>query len=162
MDIARGRRNVADADRAAVGYDRPRSARTSESEFALARALDRFAAEPIRLKWPNDLYVDDRKLGRNSHRSAVARAEARMGRDRNRHKRRARPTDVPLAASLDSGTRRVDVLTDVDPCHSGSAAQLCGESYADRAAEWDARDMARGTALLRACARNRRRNEPGG
>ena len=28
----------------------------------LARALDRFAPEPLRLKWPNDLYVDDKKL----------------------------------------------------------------------------------------------------
>jgi BirA family biotin operon repressor/biotin-[acetyl-CoA-carboxylase] ligase len=30
--------------------------------LAAAEALDRFAAEPIRLKWPNDLYVDDGKL----------------------------------------------------------------------------------------------------
>jgi len=27
-----------------------------------ARALDRFAESPVRLKWPNDLYVDDAKL----------------------------------------------------------------------------------------------------
>src|SRR4029077_3344834 len=31
--------------------------------LAAAEALDRFASEPIRLKWPNDLYVDDKKLG---------------------------------------------------------------------------------------------------
>jgi BirA family biotin operon repressor/biotin-[acetyl-CoA-carboxylase] ligase len=30
--------------------------------LALAPALDAFAASPIRLKWPNDLYVVDRKL----------------------------------------------------------------------------------------------------
>src|SRR6266513_5287464 len=30
--------------------------------LAAAEALDRFASEPIRLKWPNDLYVDSRKL----------------------------------------------------------------------------------------------------
>jgi BirA family biotin operon repressor/biotin-[acetyl-CoA-carboxylase] ligase len=30
--------------------------------LALAPALDQFAVSPIRLKWPNDLYVGDRKL----------------------------------------------------------------------------------------------------
>ena len=30
--------------------------------LALAPALDRFAERPIRLKWPNDLYVDGKKL----------------------------------------------------------------------------------------------------
>src|SRR5688500_1156570 len=29
----------------------------------IAEALDRFAAEPIRLKWPNDLYAESGKLG---------------------------------------------------------------------------------------------------
>ena len=27
-----------------------------------ARALDRFAESPVRLKWPNDLYITDAKL----------------------------------------------------------------------------------------------------
>jgi len=30
--------------------------------LAAAEALDRFAPEPIRLKWPNDLYIDRSKL----------------------------------------------------------------------------------------------------
>ena len=30
--------------------------------LAAAEALDRFASEPIRLKWPNDLYVDQGKV----------------------------------------------------------------------------------------------------
>ena len=30
--------------------------------LAAAEALDRFAPEPIRLKWPNDLYIDRAKL----------------------------------------------------------------------------------------------------
>ncbi|MGI8509422.1 MAG: biotin--[acetyl-CoA-carboxylase] ligase, partial [Gemmatimonadaceae bacterium] len=30
--------------------------------LAAARALDRFAPEPLRVKWPNDLYVDTSKL----------------------------------------------------------------------------------------------------
>src|SRR5438132_4074488 len=28
-----------------------------------ARALDLFASEPVRIKWPNDLYVEGAKLG---------------------------------------------------------------------------------------------------
>src|SRR5581483_9095036 len=30
--------------------------------LALAPALDEFASAPVQLKWPNDLYVDGRKL----------------------------------------------------------------------------------------------------
>ncbi|HEU5305102.1 MAG TPA: biotin--[acetyl-CoA-carboxylase] ligase [Gemmatimonadales bacterium] len=31
--------------------------------LAVAEAVDRFAAHPVELKWPNDLVLDDRKLG---------------------------------------------------------------------------------------------------
>jgi BirA family biotin operon repressor/biotin-[acetyl-CoA-carboxylase] ligase len=31
--------------------------------LALARSLDRFTRTPVRLKWPNDLMLDDRKVG---------------------------------------------------------------------------------------------------
>jgi BirA family biotin operon repressor/biotin-[acetyl-CoA-carboxylase] ligase len=31
--------------------------------LALAQTLDRFATVPVRLKWPNDLMLEDRKLG---------------------------------------------------------------------------------------------------
>jgi BirA family biotin operon repressor/biotin-[acetyl-CoA-carboxylase] ligase len=31
--------------------------------LALAKTLDEFASAPVRLKWPNDLMVEDRKLG---------------------------------------------------------------------------------------------------
>jgi BirA family biotin operon repressor/biotin-[acetyl-CoA-carboxylase] ligase len=48
--------------------ERPRDASALEVlslrvGLALAPALDAFADGPVRLKWPNDLYVDQRKLG---------------------------------------------------------------------------------------------------
>jgi BirA family biotin operon repressor/biotin-[acetyl-CoA-carboxylase] ligase len=47
---------------------RPRSAGAVEVMslrvgLALAQALDHFASAPVRLKWPNDLMLEDRKLG---------------------------------------------------------------------------------------------------
>ncbi|HEX6433245.1 MAG TPA: biotin--[acetyl-CoA-carboxylase] ligase, partial [Gemmatimonadales bacterium] len=47
---------------------RPRSAGAVEVMslrvgLALAAALDQFAPSPVRLKWPNDLMLEDRKLG---------------------------------------------------------------------------------------------------
>ncbi|HVD60593.1 MAG TPA: biotin--[acetyl-CoA-carboxylase] ligase, partial [Gemmatimonadaceae bacterium] len=68
-----------------------------------ARALDRFAAEPIRLKWPNDLYVGGRKL-------AGILVEARWRESRLEWIaigigiNISPPADMPDAAGLDSGT----------------------------------------------------------
>jgi BirA family biotin operon repressor/biotin-[acetyl-CoA-carboxylase] ligase len=107
-----------------------------------ARSLDRFAPEPIRLKWPNDLYIDDRKL-------AGILIEARWREQRLEWVaigigiNVTAPDDVPLAASLDSGTQRIDVLEDLIP-FIRSAAQLSGNLTPVELAEWDARDMARG------------------
>ena len=47
---------------------RPRSAGAVEVMslrvgLTLAKVLDQFAASPVRLKWPNDIMLDDRKLG---------------------------------------------------------------------------------------------------
>jgi BirA family biotin operon repressor/biotin-[acetyl-CoA-carboxylase] ligase len=78
--------------------------------LALAPALDEFAASPIRLKWPNDLYVGSRKL-------AGILVEARW--------RDGVPEWVAIgvginvrvpggelnATGLVHGTRRIDVLT---------------------------------------------------
>jgi BirA family biotin operon repressor/biotin-[acetyl-CoA-carboxylase] ligase len=107
-----------------------------------ARSLDRFAPEPIRLKWPNDLYIDDKKL-------AGILIEARWREQRLEWVaigigiNVTAPDDVPLAASLDSGTQRIDVLEDLIP-FIRSAAQLSGNLTPVELAEWDARDMARG------------------
>jgi BirA family transcriptional regulator, biotin operon repressor / biotin---[acetyl-CoA-carboxylase] ligase len=107
-----------------------------------ARALDRFAAEPVRLKWPNDLFVEGRKLGgvliearwRESRLDWVA-----IGVGVNV----SPPADFPLAGSLDDGTRRIEVLTELVPALRLAAAAL-GALSAIELAEWNARDLARG------------------
>jgi len=107
-----------------------------------ARALDRFAAEPIRLKWPNDLYVGEGKLAgiliearwRDSRLEWVA-----LGIGVNV----AMPADVPGAAGLDPGTRRIEVLAELMP-GIRQAAAATGELTARELIEFDTRDMARG------------------
>jgi BirA family biotin operon repressor/biotin-[acetyl-CoA-carboxylase] ligase len=108
----------------------------------LARVLDMFAPEPVRLKWPNDLYVDDRKLGgiliearwREQKLEWVA-----IGVGINV----VVPDDMPSAGALDSGTSRVEVLTDVVPAMRDAAAAT-GALGDIELVEWDARDLARG------------------
>lgn len=108
----------------------------------LARALDRFAPEPLRLKWPNDLYVDDKKLAgiliearwRESKLEWVA-----IGVGVNV----VAPDDLPLAAELDPGTRRIEVLEDLIPAIR-SAAISGGKLKPIELIEWNARDLARG------------------
>ncbi|MDO8500516.1 MAG: biotin--[acetyl-CoA-carboxylase] ligase [Gemmatimonadaceae bacterium] len=107
-----------------------------------ARALDRFAAEPVRVKWPNDLYVEDRKLGGIliEARWRESRLEwAAIGIGVNV----STPADVTLAAALDPGTRRVEVLADLVPALRAAAAAPGHLAHIEMA-EWDARDMARG------------------
>ncbi len=107
-----------------------------------ARALDRFAPEPVRLKWPNDLFVDGRKL-------AGVLIEARWRESRldwiaiGVGVNVCPPADFPLAGSLDSGTRRVEVLTDLVPALRLAAASM-GSLSAIELSEWNARDLARG------------------
>ncbi len=107
-----------------------------------ARALDRFAAEPVRLKWPNDLFVEERKLAgvliearwRDSRLDWVA-----IGVGVNV----AAPADFPLAGCLDAGTRRIEVLTEVVPALR-AAASAVGLLTPIELSEWNARDLARG------------------
>ena len=107
-----------------------------------ARALDRFAEEPIRLKWPNDLYVEGRKLG-------GILIEARWRENRIEWVAIGigvnviAPADVPLAAALDAGTGRVEVLTDLVPALRDAAAAT-GPLSPIELIEWNARDIARG------------------
>ncbi|HZI99608.1 MAG TPA: biotin--[acetyl-CoA-carboxylase] ligase [Gemmatimonadaceae bacterium] len=108
----------------------------------LARALDRFAPEPIRLKWPNDLYVDDKKLA-----GILIEARWREGRLEwvaiGVGINVMAPDDLPLAAELDPGTRRIEVLEDVIPAIRSSA--ICsGHLKPIELIEWNARDLARG------------------
>ena len=107
-----------------------------------ARALDRFAAEPVRLKWPNDLFVEGKKLGgiliearwRDQKLEWVA-----IGIGVNVFV----PDDLPIAGSLDSGTQRIEVLMDVIPALR-AAAGVTGLLRDIELIEWNARDLARG------------------
>ncbi len=111
-----------------------------------ARALDRFASEPVRLKWPNDLYVDGRKLG-------GILIEARWREQRLEWVaigvgvNVTLPADFPMAAALDSGTARLEVLGDLVPALRG-AATCTGNLSQVELIEWNARDMARGRNCL--------------
>jgi BirA family biotin operon repressor/biotin-[acetyl-CoA-carboxylase] ligase len=107
-----------------------------------ARSLDRFAPEPVRLKWPNDLYIDEQKLA-----GILIEARWREGRLEwvaiGMGVNVTAPDDVPLAASLDFGTERIEVLEDLIPAIR-SAAKCSGNLAPIELVEWDARDMARG------------------
>lgn len=111
-----------------------------------ARALDRFAPEPIRLKWPNDLYCEGRKLG-----GILIEARWREGKLEwvaiGLGVNVCLPDDVPLAAALDSGTQRVEVLVDLVPALRG-AAGAHGHLTELELIEWNARDLARGHACV--------------
>lgn len=106
-----------------------------------ARALDAHTAEPVRLKWPNDLYVDERKL-------AGTLVEARwrgdspdwvaVGLGINVEP----PADVPAAAALEPGSTRVGVLADLLP-ELRAAAALDGPLTSAELEEYAARDLAR-------------------
>jgi BirA family biotin operon repressor/biotin-[acetyl-CoA-carboxylase] ligase len=114
--------------------------------LAVAEALDRFAAEPIRVKWPNDLYVDQGKL-------AGILVEARwreqsvewvaIGLGIN-----VRPPDgVEMAAGLEPSTQRLEVLQEVIPTVR-SAAQMAGDLTDYEIEEFNARDLARGRTCI--------------
>jgi BirA family biotin operon repressor/biotin-[acetyl-CoA-carboxylase] ligase len=114
--------------------------------LAAAEALDRFASEPIRLKWPNDLYADRGKL-------AGILVEARW-RDQavewvaiGLGVNVTRPENMENAAGLEPGTQRLDVLADLVPALR-AASQLTGPLGAGEREAFNARDMARGKACI--------------
>lgn len=110
--------------------------------LAAARALDRFAAEPIRVKWPNDLYIEYGKLAgilvearwRESSLEWVA-----IGLGINV----LAPEGVPGSAWLDPGTNRIDVLNELIPVVREAITRGGPLSKAEME-EFDARDLARG------------------
>jgi BirA family biotin operon repressor/biotin-[acetyl-CoA-carboxylase] ligase len=114
--------------------------------LAAAEALDRFATEPIRLKWPNDLYAERGKL-------AGILVEARW-RDQavewvaiGLGVNVMEPDNLENAAGLEPGTQRLDVLGELVPALR-AAAQLTGPLRADEREAFNARDMARGKACV--------------
>lgn len=111
--------------------------------LAIAPALEPFAGAPTRLKWPNDVYVGDRKL-------AGVLVEARwrgprldwvaIGVGIN-----ARPPAAFEAAGLTPGTQRVEVLGAVVPALR-AAARAKGPLTNDELARYARRDLALGRA----------------
>lgn len=107
-----------------------------------ARVLDRYATSPVRLKWPNDLYVGDGKL-------AGILVEARWRAERidwvaiGIGVNVREPGGVANAAALRSGVDRVEVLTELLPAIRSAAAArglLTGQELDDFAV----RDLAAG------------------
>lgn len=90
--------------------------------LALAPSLDAFAESRVQLKWPNDLYVNGRKLA-----GVLIEARWRDGRPEwvaigvgiNLRP----PASEPRAIGLRFGTSREDVLREIAPCLRAAAAQ---------------------------------------
>lgn len=110
-----------------------------------AVALDRFSRSAVRLKWPNDLYVGEAKLGgvlvearwRGSSLDWVA-----IGFGVNV----GAPDELP-GASLRTGSRRVDVLADLVPALR-AAAVARGLLTEWELAQYATRDLAHGRACV--------------
>ena len=114
--------------------------------LAAAEALDRFASEPIRLKWPNDLYVDRGKLAgilveARWREQAVEWVAIGLGVNVKA------PDNVETAAGLDVGTSRLDVLLELVPAIR-IAARSSGPLLIEEMEEFDARDIARGRVCV--------------
>ncbi len=114
--------------------------------LAAAEALDRFASEPIRLKWPNDLYVDEKKLGgilveARWREQAVEYVAIGLGVNVKV------PRNIASAAGLEEGTDRLDVLGELVPGVL-AASRATGPLKADEMEEFDARDLARGRKCI--------------
>lgn len=110
--------------------------------LAAARALDRFAAEPIRVKWPNDLYIEYGKLAgilvearwRESSLEWVA-----IGLGVNVRA----PEGVPGSAWLEPDSNRLDVLSELVPGVRVAVGEK-GPLHKAEMEEFAARDLARG------------------
>jgi BirA family biotin operon repressor/biotin-[acetyl-CoA-carboxylase] ligase len=114
--------------------------------LVVAEALDRFASEPIRLKWPNDLYIDRGKVAgilvEARWRESVVEWVA-IGLGVNVRA----PENVDTAAGLEPGTERLDVLGELIP-GIRAAAQARGPLIPEEIEEFNARDLARGKTCV--------------
>ena len=110
--------------------------------LAAAAVLDRFAPQPIGIKWPNDLYVGDRKL-------AGLLVEARWRGDRPDWLAVGMGINVTAAAhvrrgaALGAGARRLEVLRVLLPAIRSAIDRPDPLLDAGELASYDARDLAR-------------------
>ena len=127
--------------------ERPRDASALEVlslrvGLALAPALDAFASAPVQLKWPNDLYVNDRKLAgiliEARWREGIPEWVA-IGIGINLRP----PASEARAIGLREGTPRDDVVEAIMPGLRHAAALTGALTDAERAT-FAARDWARG------------------
>lgn len=114
--------------------------------LSVARALDPFAGAPVRIKWPNDLFVAAGKLG-------GILVEARW-RDRSLEWVAVGvginlqvPVDHPRAAALVRGTTRRGVLAAIAPAIR-SACAARGELAPDEMRAFAARDVVRDAEIV--------------
>ena len=114
--------------------------------LVVAEALDRFAAEPIRLKWPNDLYIDQGKLAGILVEARWREAAVEWGAIGLGINVRA-PAGVVAAAALEPGTDRLEVLGELIP-GIRAAAQARGALRPEEIEEFNARDLARGKTCV--------------
>lgn len=112
----------------------------------LAAVLERWTTNPIQLKWPNDLYVDDKKLG-------GVLLEARWRGERldwvaiGIGINLASPDAVANAAHLTNTPSRREVLAEMIPALRAAAGARGSLGPAELAA-YEARDLARGRRCL--------------
>ena len=109
----------------------------------IARALERWTRDPVRLKWPNDLYTARGKLGgilvETRWRDACVDWAA-IGVGINIRS----PVGVEQAAGLDASARdRVEILAEIIPMMR-AAATAGGPLTAEEIDAWESRDIARG------------------
>ncbi len=126
--------------------ERPRdtlglSALSIRTGLAAAAALDAFATEPVRMKWPNDLHLRIGKL-------AGILIEIRWRQERPEWVAiglglNVRSPGVPEAAALGESVSRLDVLCALLPALR-RAAGMQGELTTHELASWQARDISAG------------------
>jgi BirA family biotin operon repressor/biotin-[acetyl-CoA-carboxylase] ligase len=128
--------------------------------LALAPALDAFAASPVRLKWPNDLYVASRKLA-----GVLIEARWREGQPEwvaiGVGVNLRPPASEPEAVGLREGVSRHEVLERVVPALRAAAAQT-GPLSADELSAFASRDLAAGRQCLEPLAGVVRGIDPSG
>jgi BirA family biotin operon repressor/biotin-[acetyl-CoA-carboxylase] ligase len=109
--------------------------------IAAARALDDFAEDTVRVKWPNDLYVGDGKVG-----GILVEARWRAGRPDwvaiGVGVNLDPPPELPRSAGLRRGTTRLRVLEALVP--AVRAAVRAGPLDSSELIEYAQRDFARG------------------